>query len=510
MSVLKFKKRDEEVNAVSSVKTYKKWKILIVDDEVEVHNVTKRVLKNFDFEENGLEFISAYSGKECLEQLKTHTDIAIILLDVVMETDDAGLNTARAIRQELNNKMVRIVLRTGQPGSAPETDVIKNYDINDYKEKTELTTQKLYTTVMTSLRSFRDLQTIQQNRIGLEKIIESSRNLLTFNSAKLFSEGVLTQILAILKRSPSSVLFNAGDAFIAHKVAGGYQLVVMTGCYTQQTSESILTPDVCQLLDETLFCRENLYKQNVFVGYMETSQGEHCLIYLPGCATIDTTDRKLLDVFMSNITVMYENLLLNSEIINTQKEIIERLGEVVEYRSHDTARHVYRVAQVSYILAHALGFNEQECEMIRMASPMHDVGKVSTPDAILLKSGKLTDEEFAIIKEHAQIGYEIMGKSDREIFKTAAIIAHEHHEKWDGTGYPRGLKGDEIHLYGRITAIADVFDALSQKRVYKEPWPLERILELIKEEKGRHFDPRIVDLFFENLDEILEAIKEPS
>jgi response regulator RpfG family c-di-GMP phosphodiesterase len=137
-----------------------------------------------------------------------------------------------------------------------------------------------------------------------------------------------------------------------------------------------------------------------------------------------------------------------------------------------------------------------------MASPMHDIGKVGIKDEILNKPAKLTDDEFKIMKTHSSLGYAMLKNSDKPILKAAAIVAHEHHEKYDGTGYPKKKKGEDIHIYGRITAIADVFDALGSDRVYKKAWPLEDIFELFKQERGKHFDPVLIDLFFEHFDEI--------
>ena len=200
-----------------------------------------------------------------------------------------------------------------------------------------------------------------------------------------------------------------------------------------------------------------------------------------------------------------ESVMLHEEIVATQKEIIFRMGEIGESRSKETGNHVKRVAEYSRILALGLGLPQEEAEKIRVASPMHDIGKVAIPDAVLKKPGKLTDEEYEIMKTHTTIGYNLLRGSNRELLHTAAHIAHEHHEKWDGTGYPRGLKGEEIHLYGRITAVADVFDALGSDRVYKKAWELERIINLFREERGRHFDPKLVDVFMEQLPRMLEA-----
>jgi len=202
-----------------------------------------------------------------------------------------------------------------------------------------------------------------------------------------------------------------------------------------------------------------------------------------------------------------ETFLLHQEIIDTQREIISAMGEISELRSKETANHVKRVAAYSYVLALGYGLSQEESQLLRDVSPMHDIGKIAIPDSILNKPDKLTAEEFDTMKSHTLLGQQLLGSSQRKLLHTAAIISEQHHEKWDGTGYPHGLKGEEIHIYGRITAVADVFDALSAKRVYKPAWELDRILNLFREERGKHFDPAIVDVFFEQLPKILE-IKE--
>jgi len=226
---------------------------------------------------------------------------------------------------------------------------------------------------------------------------------------------------------------------------------------------------------------------------------------------VNVTITPILDVdgeiveYMNISSDITEVISLHQEIEDTQKEIIYKMGEITESRSKETGNHVKRVAEYSKILALKYGLSEDEAELIKMASPMHDLGKVAIADAILNKPGRFTDEEFEIMKAHANIGYEMLKGSNRPILKSAAIIAKEHHEKYDGTGYPDGLSGENIHIYGRIVAIADVFDALGSDRCYKEAWKLDRILELFKEQKGIHFDPKLIELFFESLDEFLEV-----
>jgi response regulator RpfG family c-di-GMP phosphodiesterase len=192
---------------------------------------------------------------------------------------------------------------------------------------------------------------------------------------------------------------------------------------------------------------------------------------------------------------------LQNEIVNTQIEIIFTMGAVGESRSKETGNHVKRVAAYSEILALNYGLSEKESEKIKLASPMHDIGKIGIPDSILNKPGKLTKEEFEIMKTHAELGYGMLKNSERELLKAASIVAREHHEKFDGTGYPRGLKGEEIHIYGRITAVADVFDALGSERVYKKAWEDEKLLDFFNKQKGLHFDPLLIDIFMSNLDD---------
>ena len=208
--------------------------------------------------------------------------------------------------------------------------------------------------------------------------------------------------------------------------------------------------------------------------------------------------------YMSIRKEITEVIKLHKELEDTQREIIYKMGEIGESRSNETGNHVKRVANYSKLLATLYGLNEKECDILFTASPMHDIGKVGIPDAILNKAGKLDDDEWKIMRKHCVIGYNILKNSKREILKAAAIVAMEHHEKWDGTGYPRKIKEKEIHIYGRITAIADVFDALGSDRCYKKAWEDEEIFELLKEQKGKHFDPELIDLFFENIDKFKE------
>lgn len=205
-----------------------------------------------------------------------------------------------------------------------------------------------------------------------------------------------------------------------------------------------------------------------------------------------------------NVTDLVE---VNEEIINTQKELLYHMGEIGETRSKETGNHVKRVAEYSYLLASLLKLDTEQCHLLKMASPMHDIGKVAIPDSILLKPGKLNNDEWTVMKTHAAIGHDLLKNSERPILKAAAIVAGEHHEKWDGSGYPIGTSKNDIHIFGRITALADVYDALASDRVYKKAWPIEDVIKLIKSESEKHFDPTLVSLFLKNQDKF-DAIRQ--
>ncbi len=204
-------------------------------------------------------------------------------------------------------------------------------------------------------------------------------------------------------------------------------------------------------------------------------------------------------IMVGTITDISESKKLEQEIIDTQKDVLYTMGTISETRSLETGNHVKRVAEYSKLLYILYGAKEDEAELLKMASPMHDIGKIAIPDHILNKPGKLTINEWAIMQTHAELGYEMLKKSNRKMLKVASIISLTHHEKYDGSGYPKGLVGEEIPLIGRITALADVFDALGSDRCYKLAWKLDDILIYLKEEKGKHFDSKLVDIFLKNI-----------
>lgn len=198
------------------------------------------------------------------------------------------------------------------------------------------------------------------------------------------------------------------------------------------------------------------------------------------------------------------SLVQTEEVLETRLQIINSLGKAAEYRDNETGMHVVRISHYARVLAKAIGFSEDAAQELFYAAPMHDVGKIGIPDNILLKPGKLDAQEWEIMRQHTTIGAQIIGEHSSSLLRMAASMAQNHHEKWDGSGYPNGLKGEEIPVEARIIALVDVFDALSSERPYKKPWPLEETLEFIRANSGSHFQPELVDAFMRNLDEILQ------
>jgi len=215
-------------------------------------------------------------------------------------------------------------------------------------------------------------------------------------------------------------------------------------------------------------------------------------------------DSDLIRIFFSNMFLALDNFVLNRNVQVTQREIISTLSEIVEKRDMSTANHIKRVSEYVYVLGKNLGLDIESCKNMKIACMMHDVGKIGISEKILLKPAALTVEEFDEIKEHTSIGHRLLENSPLPIMKVAAEIALNHHERWDGSGYPNNVGERKIPLNARILSVLDVFDALSHKRIYKEPWTLEETLDYIRSQSGKMFDPELVDLFFESMDEILE------
>ena len=495
----------DEVGTTTPVEQ-RPWKILIVDDEDEIHAITCLVFDNVRFDGRSIEFLSAFSGAESKQLLREHPDIALVLLDVVMEEETSGLEVVRFIRKELGYTFMRIVLRTGQPGQAPEREVTARYDINDYKEKTELTVPKLFTTVLGSLRAYRDLKAIEQNRQGLEKIANASSTLFELQTLDTFSSATLTHLRRLLQHGATTP-DNQPSGFIATVTNDTLRILSGIGSFAEtglQSPHAALSDDVYALVNRVRQEKQSIFTEFCYVDDFHSRNGIENILFWQNSISLNDIERDLLKIFSGNIAVAFDNIHLNQSLINTQKEVIFTLGQVIDTRSGESRKHVNRIAAISRALALYYGLSEQAAELLWLASPLHDIGTIGLPDTIITKQSPLSEEEGAIFKTHPHIGYNILKSSTQEILKTAAIIALQHHEHWNGSGYPQGLQGDRIHIFARITKIADTFDLLTHPRLPKEAWSPDQLIRTFQTQRGQQFDPELADIFLARINELLK------
>ena len=502
----------KDVHQDKQISEHKPYKILIVDDERDVHDVTELILKRFRFEHAALEFYHAYNSIEAREIMKEHRDMAVAFLDVVMETDQAGLELVRFIREELRNNIVRIVLRTGEPGQAPEERVIYDYDINDYRIKTEFTDIRLKMTMVTALRGYRDLIKIESHKQGLEKIISASSELFKNYSLDEFFMTILLQLgsfydsdgdIAYMEQHKMDFdgLMTFGQDEIPLIVAG-------TGKFQPYIGQPINAVIGLENIENALATvNEDGYVKTMDNGYLIYQTRQKAMnnyIYIEGENL--HLNVELVELFMNNYTVAVQNYLLRNNIDQLQMQVIKTFASTIEQHFEEVGSHIERTSTMMRRLCLACELPEAECSQVEIACTLHDIGKIAIPDAVLKKPGRLTAEEFEIIKTHAQKGYDILKGSDLKIMRIAAEIAYSHHEKFDGTGYPQGLVGEQIPMLARLMAIVDVYDAMVTKRVYKEAIALEDTMAYFTEQKGQHFDPRLVDVFIDNYQMIMQGL----
>ena len=278
------------------------WKVIIVDDEPEVHAVTKLALSDFMFQDKNIEFLSAYSGKEGKELITQHPDAAIVLLDVVMETDDAGLQVAKFIREEAKNQNVRIILRTGQPGQAPERQVILDYDINDYKSKTELTAQKLFTVIMSSLRAYRDIIALDNSRKGLQKIIKASADIFSSHSMEQFIDGVMQQLTSVIGCGNEEAMYVSDSLMIdCENQENALKVIAAQGDFEQSLGkpiEAVVDEELRQAFTEAIENKSIVYRGDYLIAYCYSRFSNNSLLYVSGLPKkVGCTEKTLIEMF---------------------------------------------------------------------------------------------------------------------------------------------------------------------------------------------------------------------
>ncbi|MFP5518158.1 MAG: DUF3369 domain-containing protein [Alphaproteobacteria bacterium] len=507
----------------------RRWTMLIVDDEPEVHSITKLVLSDFAYKGRKARFLSAHSAAEARRILARESDIALILLDVVMETEDAGLRLVHHIREELRNRNVRIILRTGQPGQAPERAVILDYDINDYKAKTQLTAQQLFTTTVAALRSYEDIVAIDANRRGLEKIIEASSSLFRARSMKLFAAGVLTQLSGLLGVGPDAILCmqrgGCGECGGEGKGCDGLYVLAGSGRFEDLINEPAaghVDPSVLAAVTACLEKRTHLYGGDHCTLYIRTPHDRETVVYLRSNRPLSDLDRKLIEVFCGKISVGFDNLHHYEQLYRAQQGTLAALADLAERgrgalgMDGPAAETVeggrfsrsLRIAAITERIArrlHADGLfpeslDDSTLEIIGLAAILHDIGNAAVNPKILSKPGPLDPAERSAMQAHTVAGATLLNQASHLAdgpthLHLGAAVARWHHENWDGTGYPDGRTGAAIPLCARIVAVADAYDAMTRDRPYRKALSREDSVAEIRRLAGLRFDPAVVDAF---------------
>jgi signal transduction histidine kinase len=305
----------------------RKWKIAVIDDDQAVHEGTRFALSDYVLNGQGLEILSAYSAAEGRALMRDNPDIAAVLLDVIMETDIAGLELVEYIRSEIKNETVRIILRTGQPGQAPERRVIVQYDINDYKAKTELTADKLFTSLTAALRSYQQLERMVQTRRGLEIIIDAASTLYDFKSMQRLAEGVLTQLASLLNVDCAGILVLRDDGNAAKE---DFSVLAGSGCYSRfigSAGSRSLDPDLRSMVEAAFKRRKHEFADARTVLYIRTGSGREVVVLLQAERQLSETDRSLVEIFGSRLSIAFDNVILYQQLHEANTQLEDRVAQ---------------------------------------------------------------------------------------------------------------------------------------------------------------------------------------
>jgi len=316
----------DDSGTVPEDSSVRKWKIAVIDDDAAVHEGTRFALSDYNLHGATLEVLSAYSAAEGRTLMRDNPDIAAVLLDVIMETDVAGLELVEYIRSELKNETVRIILRTGQPGQAPERRVIVQYDINDYKAKTELTADKLFTSLTAALRSYQQLERMVQTRRGLEIIIDAASTLYDFKSMQRLAEGVLTQLASLLNVDCAGILVLRDDG----NADSDFSVLAGSGCYSRfigTTSSKALDPDLRQMVEAAFQRRKNEFADHRSVLYLRTGSGREVVVLLQAERPLSDTDRSLVEIFSSRLSIAFDNVILYRQLHEANTQLEDRVAQ---------------------------------------------------------------------------------------------------------------------------------------------------------------------------------------
>jgi signal transduction histidine kinase/CheY-like chemotaxis protein len=426
------------------------WVVAIIDDDPAVHQGTRFALADYVLNDQGLEIVSAYSAEEGRRLLKSRRDIAVILLDVVMESDSAGLDFVDYVRRELRDETVRIILRTGQPGQAPERRVIVGYDINDYKAKTELTADKLFTSLTAALRSYQQLKRLEETRRGLEIIIDAAPKLFDFRSMQRLAEGVLTQMASLLDVECAGILLLRDG----ERTAGGFAVLAGSGCYSALVGcdpHAAFDTDLRTLVHGAFERRCNEFLDRRSLLYIETGSGREVVVLLDADKRLSETDRALVELLSSRLSIAFDNVILYDQL----QEANARLEERVRERTAELTRANHRLAAQSGELRRA---NRLKGEILGTVA--HDL---KNPLGVILGRTEILNELVArtppdVSPMRAQIGH-IRDSATRLTEMVNSLIKDAMNDALDIT-----IRGDAFDLAALVREVAAANEALAARK----------------------------------------------
>lgn len=528
------------------------WPILIVDDEEDVHSVTHLVLADFRFEGRPLEFLSAYSMAEAVEILLQRNDIAVALVDVVMETDDAGLRLVRHIREMLGNTFIRLILRTGQPGVAPEKEVIVQYDINDYKAKTELSSIKLLSAMLTALRSYRDIVALNNARCGMERLMQAATDtFLQSASLREFAHAAvkgLGHVLDLGEYFDGVYALGSSEGVAEPKVVDSQGMALSLSVERVGNEQNLLYADLIASKDNSR------YDLREIIVRLRSRYEEDHFIDVGIDRDITALDKSLVELFRLRATAALDNLLLLEKSRAAQSYALRalvRLGnrsqenggrdtapsaavraldldvtaassggdfyvflnqlavqaETAEWGRRGAIQHIHRIGAYAGHLAMLHGMPLEFCEAIRHAAQFHDVGKIAVAPGVAAGWFEPDPDRRMQAAEHTRTGFDLMNSRGEQshslTMRMAAEIALHHHETWRGGGYPDGLSGAHIPISARIVAVVDFFDVCTRS-VYKGIHNNTETLALMRTASGHYFDASLVKVFVDHWPDFVE------
>jgi len=465
------------------------WKILIVDDEPEVHAVTKLALNDFNFLGRGLKFYSAFSGEEAKRLIDEHPDAAILLLDVVMETDDAGLQVARYIREEADNHFTRIILRTGQPGQAPERTVIVNYDINDYKSKTELTAQKLFTAVMSSLRSYRDIMSIDQSRHGLEKIIAASANLYALQPMNSFVDGLVQQLSWVIGGAKQTLYATSNEDGSSYKVLAAHG--EDSGVCVGQTLRSVIPSKALAELEHVIANHGSYYGDDFVLLYCRS----HCLshgsvLFIGGLSrALTADDHHVLQLFSENVQLAQDNVVC----LEDSDQFLARLADqlMLHHASHFNGI-LEQSSEVRLAYAVAQKTSAEDAETTALAWSLFAQAR-----PLLNCASDAAAAVETTCQQRVARSLRALGHGEHEATQNAHRALIERLERWDGLGLPEGKRGSDIAISTQVLLLTEQLLDWWESGISDSD-----IAVRLKDERGRYYSPKFLDVVIKSLPEL--------